>query len=66
MLFQQVCINKIKWDQTLQGEALRKWNQMPKEFEILSKVRIPRCYVNGSAQQATYELHGFSDACERL
>jgi len=65
MLFQQVCISKIKWDQTLQGEALRKWNQMPKEFEILSKVRIPRCYVNGSAQQATYELHGFSDASER-
>ena len=38
---------------------------MPKEFEILSTVRIPRCYVNGSAQQATYELHGFSNAFER-
>jgi len=44
---------------------LRKWNQLPEEFELLSKVRIPRCYMNHSEQNATYELHGFSDACER-
>ena len=33
ILFQQVCISKIKWDQSLDGESLRKWNQLPKEFE---------------------------------
>ena len=65
ILFQQVCISKIKWDQSLDGEALRKWNQLPKEFELLAKVKIPRCYVNRSEQHVTYELHGFSDACER-
>ena len=38
---------------------------LPEEFELLSKVRIPRCYINHSEQNATYELHVFSDACER-
>ena len=65
ILFQQVCISKIKWDQSLDGEALRKRNQLPKEFELLAKVKIPRCYVNRSEQHVTYELHGFSDACEQ-
>ena len=65
ILFQQVCISKIDWDQSLDGEALRKWKQLPKEFQLLSQVKIPRCYYNRREQQNTYELHGFSDACER-
>ena len=65
ILFQQVCIGKIKWDQSLDGEALRKWNQLPEEFELLSKVRIPRCYMNHSEDKAIYGFHGFSDACDR-
>jgi len=46
ILFQQVCICKINWDQSMTSEVLSKWNQIPREFELLSKVRIPRCYVN--------------------
>jgi len=65
ILFQQVCISKVEWDQLLEGEALSKWNQLPREFELLSQIKVPRCYSYRNGQHIAYELHGFSDACER-
>jgi len=35
LLFQQVCISKVEWDQSLEGETLSKWNQLLREFELL-------------------------------
>ena len=65
MLFQQVCVHKADWDQPLEGDALNKWNQLPKAFETLSQIKIPRCYSTQDKLRTTFELHGFSDASEK-
>lgn len=65
MLFQQVCVHKADWDQPLEDNALSKWNQLPKAFETLSQIKIPRCYSTQDKLKASCELHGFSDASER-
>ena len=65
MLFQQVCAHKSDWDQPLEDDALSKWNQLPKAFEALSQLKIPRCYSTQEIPNTSLELHGFSDASEK-
>ena len=65
MLFQQVCAHKSDWDKPLEDDALSKWNQLPKAFEALSQLKIPRCYLTQEIPNASLELYGFSDASEK-
>ena len=32
ILFQELCVGKINWDETLQGELLRKWKSLLDEI----------------------------------
>ena len=32
IIFQQLCLDKVSWDDRLEGEALKKWNSLIHEF----------------------------------
>ena len=44
IMFQELCTQKVNWDQELHGETLLKWNSFLTELESLNNVRIPRYY----------------------
>ena len=63
ILFQELCVEKTKWDIELKGESLQKWKSFLQDLILIDCYRIPRCYF---ARQRTHiQLHGFSDASER-
>ena len=62
ILFQELCIGKINWDETLQGKLLGKWNSLLDETRCFETVRIPRCYF--TATPVEIQMHAFSDASE--
>jgi len=65
MLFQDLCLSKIDWDQPLAGELLRKWRSLVAGFHSVM-VTIPRCYSwSLSKSSGKYSLFGFCDASSR-
>ena len=62
ILFQELCIGKINWDETLQGKLLEKWNSLLDEIRCFETMRIPRCYF--TATPVEIQMHAFSDASE--
>jgi hypothetical protein len=63
MLFQQLCLSHIDWDDELSGDALQTWTKLLNELNCLNDVRIPRCYFQFIPVQC--EIHGFCDASDR-
>ena len=62
MFFQELCVNKIEWDEPLTGQLLSKWNTLLSSFKGIV-TSIPRCYfwsATGSSKGCS--LHGFCDA----
>ena len=39
MLFQKICKEKTDWEETLDGDALDRWNILMKELKALAKPR---------------------------
>ena len=68
ILFQRLCIEKVNWDESREGEALAKWNSFIDDLKALKNIRVPRRYTNHPMTElstCSYQLHGFSDASER-
>ena len=65
VLFQDLCAEKLDWDDTLTGEAKDKWVLFLNHLKWLNQIRVPRCYFNGHMQPLKIQLHGFSDASKR-
>ena len=65
ILFQRLCVDKVNWDDRLEGEALQKWNGLVHEFSVLANLQIPRCCLVKEQTVLSCKLHGFSDASER-
>ncbi|XP_065056348.1 uncharacterized protein LOC135684356 [Rhopilema esculentum] len=63
-MFQSLCLQKVAWDEELQGSARLEFNAFLSKLQQLSKVRIPRCLINGLSVRS-YQIHGFSDASEQ-
>ena len=62
MLFQELCVSKIDWDELLAGELLIKWNALVSRFHAMS-ISIPRCYFQFTDRSASVcSLQGFCDA----
>ena len=61
MFFQELCVNKIEWDEALTGQLLSKWNKLLSGFTGVI-TSIPRCYF-WSVTESAYccSLHGFCD-----
>ena len=45
ILFQDLCTDKINWNESLEGEALAKWNSFINDLNTLKNIRVPRCYA---------------------
>lgn len=43
---------------------LTKWKLLPDEFGTQAKITVPRCYFVTKKRPISYQMHGFSDACE--
>ena len=68
VLFQDLCVERVNWDENLEGEALAKWKTFINDLNALKNIRVPRCYANYSPAQSavcSYQIHGFSDASKR-
>ena len=62
ILFRDLCVDRIDWDELLQGEVLKKWNAISAEFSSISCLKVPRCYYSFNSTPLKFQLHGFSDA----
>ena len=62
ILFQTLCKSKVDWDVTLDRDMLSQWSNLIQEFERLSEINVPRCYVLLDQKIASQQLHGFCDA----
>ena len=63
-MFESLCIQKIAWDEELQGSARLEFNAFLFKLQQLSKFRIPRCLFN-TLSIHSIQLHGFLDASEQ-
>ena len=63
--FQKLCVDKVNWDDRLEGTMLAKRNHLFDEFSSLAKLNIPRCYFVREKKPVCRQLHGFGDASEQ-
>ncbi len=63
--FQQLCINKLGWDEELQGEYRKTYDNLLSELRNFDNVNISRCFFQQGKNVEHVEIHGFSDASER-
>ena len=62
MLFRDLCLSKVGWDEPLSGDLLSKWNSIASSFNSVT-LTIPRCYCWSSQRSSQqYSLFGFCDA----
>ena len=63
VLFQNLCKEKLTWDENLPDHLLNEWVRIRKHLHTLTELFI-RCYlINEISDPFTkYKLHGFSDA----
>ena len=62
MLFQELCVSKIGWDEPLSGDLLSKWKTIASTFQGVT-ISLPRCYFSlPSGRSSVYSLRGFCDA----
>lgn len=63
LVFQELCMRKLKWDMTLPEDLKRKWERVVENLRASKEVRIERyAGSTGTDSSARYELHGFTDA----
>lgn len=61
-ILQQMCRDKLSWDDTLPDDLLPLWESWHQDLKNLAGVKIWRCYAPPSFNVQHYELHHFSDA----
>ena len=63
VLFQELCKQKINWDDPLPTGIKEEWASWCNELARIEHVKIPRCYTHGDQQDpVSYQLHGFCDS----
>ena len=63
VLFQELCKQKINWDDPLPTRINEDWASWCNELSKIEHVKIPRCYTHGDQQDpVSYQLHGFCDS----
>ena len=65
VLFQELCVNKVGWDEELQGEFRNEYQRLISELKGLFDISIPRCVFVKAEPVRRVEIHGFSDASEK-
>ena len=63
IFLQELCVSKLNWDDPLTDTLLRRWTQLSQSVtECKQAIRVPRCYLNSSQEQAEHHLCRFCDA----
>ena len=65
LMYQDLCVKELNWDDQLSGEQLVKWKELVNGFRQDRPIIIPRWYSMGLTETSSYSLHGFSDASQR-
>ena len=65
LMFQTLCLNRKAWDELLDGELLKQWNNLRLEIMTLEQVQLPRCYFSADKKPFLCQLHGFCDTSEK-
>ena len=65
LMFQDLCVKELNWDDQLSGEHLVKWKELVNGFHQEQPIFLPRWYSMEFAEMSSYSLHGFSDASQR-
>ncbi|XP_055588815.1 uncharacterized protein LOC129741136 [Uranotaenia lowii] len=60
LLVQQLWRKKLDWDDHLDNDSLKHWNDLRESLSHLNEIAIPRQVTFNDA--VAYELHGFADA----
>jgi hypothetical protein len=62
ILFIELCLRKISWDEQVPDDIVRRWNQWAKTLRECTEIKVPRIVVNNKSQQIS--IHGFADASQ--
>ena len=62
MIFQECARLKIPWDSAVPSDVRMQWSSWVKSLQDIDTLMIPRCLQPGFGNDATHELHCFSDA----
>ena len=63
--FQQLCVEKVDWDEDLQGQLHLKYRSLLSELNEITDISFPR-YLSQDETVVSVQLHGFSDASETV
>ncbi|XP_038142217.1 uncharacterized protein LOC119784309 [Cyprinodon tularosa] len=62
-ILQQMCKDKVEWDQELPDYLKPQWESWIKDLPSLANMEIPRCFIPAEfGQVKSFELHHFADA----
>jgi len=63
ILFQQVWIRNIQWDESLPTDISKEWSTWKEEVRLVANLKKPRCFFNKSkGEPVKCDLFGFGDA----
>ena len=66
ILFQEICSDKLDWNETLTGEIEGKWSRWVKDLLRIGEIKIGRCLYEAREECVTEcYLHGFRDASKQ-
>ena len=67
ILFQEICNQKLDWDEKLKGETKLRWDKWVQDLTITNEIRVNRCLYDSVGAEEVTEcyLHGFRDASKK-
>ena len=66
MKFQELCLAKINWDEKADEKLCVTMNNLISELAFVNNVPVSRCYFLTNLKPFVAQIHGFSDASERV
>ena len=64
-LFQELCVNKVGWDNELQDGFKKEYHKLVSELKGINDISVKRCVFIRAQPVRKIEIHGFSDASEK-
>ena len=66
ILFQELCLEKLGWDDTLPQEKVLVWQTWLEDLRETRTISFPRCVLEDRKGDVfSYQLHGFADASQK-
>ena len=67
ILFQEICNQKLNWDENLKGEIKSRWDKWIQDLSVTNEIRVNRCLYDSVGAEDVTEcyLHGFGDASKK-